>query len=624
MDLKVAHDGLVLTIENGNLVMSKGPHRLPWSIRLIETAKATVRTPGGALETVPIRLESLTMRQITPRWVQWIGPVGGAGLALDIELDDAGLWFAASPIGTGANEVVSVVWPGAIAFRGGVREAYWSNTSQGAVFHADGKEWQFQTDLTGMRLAGLRCDGQSLAIIAHTPMDNLIRFADDGRESMTACLSFEPSLGDLAYQRKLLLSPLDDGSHVAVADAFRAYAQKHGLWKSWQERVDENPNVARLQGAFVACAGYFHDDGADHVGVMKAMKAYGFEHGYLFAPKLMTFGSDWQILGASPNNLSDAAIREIQGLGYICAPFLQVDESGPSIGLEKFAVDDKGQRLVRWEVGERKYWEIAKWRVPAMLPQFDDRLQECMAIHFDTLMAVGPVEDYGRRGYDRRDDARLKCEVAAYYRRRGKVIASEQRRDWGVGVCDLGTNKNYMPIYPKARRHWTCPLTDLVYHDSMMQTVWDHDSYDDDNPPRASITWHFHPFARELNDLLTASPPVLFPEGTLYTYEGKETVLPDGSVDFRSLRDGAAHLYRKRFTDASTQAALPKALRVCRINERHGTARMIAHRFVDPSSAMVQESEFASGLRVVANFSDEPFTLAGGQTVPARSAMTQE
>ena len=83
-------------------------------------------------------------------------------------------------------------------------------------------------------------------------------------------------------------------------------------------------------------------------------------------------------------------------------------------------------------------------------------------------------------------------------------------------------------------------------------------------------------------------------------------------------------LYKKRITDAATQAALPKALRVCRLNERHGVSRMLTHRFVDPRSPFVQESEFASGARVVVNFGDEPFTLSDGRTVAARSALVDE
>ena len=607
------------------LVLWKDSRRLPWNIDLTSAAVTTrVRTSGAPDRVDPIRLSALTLRRLGANRLQWIGEIGGAGIALEMEGGSEGLRFSASPVGTGDAEIVSVVWPGQLCFAGVEREACWGNASQGAMFRADGAPWQFKTDLQGIRLFGFTCDGQSIALIVETPTDIVVKFADDGRESMCGTVSFEPSMGTLAYPRRVMFAPLAEAGHVAVAGAFRSYARAHGLWKSWEERVAENPNVARLQGAFVACAGYFQDDGADQAGVMKAMKRYGFNRGYLFAPKLVTFGTDWDILGARANRLSDGAIREIQDLGYVCLPFLQVEEAGPSIGMEKFAIDHTGRKLLRWEVGERKYWEIAKWRVPAMLPSFDDLLQECMGIHFDTLMAAPLAENHGERPYDRREDARLRLELAWYYRSRGKIIASEQHRDWGTGVCDLGTNKNYMPFYPRARRHWTCPLSDLIYHDSTIHTVWDHDSYDDDNPPRASITWHFHAFARELHDLLTASPPVLFPEGMLYKYDGKETALPDGSVEFRSLRDQPAQLYRKRFSDASTQAALPKALRVCQVNERHGVARMVSHRFLDPRSPMVQESEFATGLHVVANFGEEPFALSDGRTVAARSAIVDQ
>jgi hypothetical protein len=50
---------------------------------------------------------------------------------------------------------------------------------------------------------------------------------------------------------------------------------------------------------------------------------------------------------------------------------------------------------------------------------------------------------------------------------------------------------------------------------------------------------------------------------------------------------------------------------------------MLSHRYVDTGSPLIQETTFDSGLRVVANFSDEPFILEG-KTVPARSALTEE
>jgi hypothetical protein len=111
----------------------------------------------------------------------------------------------------------------------------------------------------------------------------------------------------------------------------------------------------------------------------------------------------------------------------------------------------------------------------------------------------------------------------------------------------------------------------------------------------------------------------------LYRYnEAQETALSDGSVDFRHLRNKPAQLYRKQFSDPQTQAALPKALRVCRVNERHGVARMISHRFVDPAGPMVQESEFATGLHVVVNFGEEPYPMSDGRTVAPHSAIVDE
>jgi hypothetical protein len=83
-------------------------------------------------------------------------------------------------------------------------------------------------------------------------------------------------------------------------------------------------------------------------------------------------------------------------------------------------------------------------------------------------------------------------------------------------------------------------------------------------------------------------------------------------------------LYSKRFGDAATQAALPKALRTCRLNMRHGVARMTSHRFVDSAGPMVQESQFETGLRVVVNFGQEPYTLDGGKTVAPRSSLVEE
>ncbi len=626
---KLRHGGLLVSLDlsTGALHFSRAGTRLPWELDLGATSSVTVRkrVPGASDEQHPIRLAALESRRLSATRLQWIGEIGGAGVALDVELAADGLVFTASPTGTGDADVISAAWPGELRVRAASREACWSDYNQGALFRSDGKPWSETLEwwYLAMRFFGFTAAGESLAVILETHFDARTTLADDGAGVMSSNTQFLPSLGRLAYPRRTRFVSTPESGYVAIANAFRDYAQTHGLWKSFDERVAENPEADKLRGAFVACAGYWWDPEADQVGAMKAMRKMGFKRGWVFSPKLFSFGSDWNALGVDSNRLTDAQLAEIQSLGYLCAPFLQVEEAGPSIGLEKFAVDEKGERIVRWEIGERKYWEIAKWRVPSMLPQFESELLEGRGIHFDTVAAMPEVENWGERPYDREGDARLRAEIADYYRRRGKVICAESLRDWCVPHCDLSTSKIFAPVRTRDNRVWTLPLSDLVYHDSTPRSTWEHHSYDDKRNVRDLIQLAYHPFGMELTDLLTASPPVLFPEGMLYYYELKDVTLSDGTKDL-AVDWTKAHLYRKRFTDPETQAALPKALRVCRLNERHGVSRMTSHRFVDPKSPFVQETEFASGLHVIVNFSDASFTLPDGRTVPARGSIVEE
>lgn len=625
-DLILRRDGLsvVLEAESGVLRFERSGKRLPWELDVRETASVTART-GSVEAPHPVRLSALTLRRLSATHLQWIGEVGGAGVALETQLTAGGLIFSVSPLGTGEAEVVSVCWPGQLRFRGDAREVCWSDCTQGALFRADGKPWSATNDWThtACRFFGFTSDGDSLAVIVDTPFDAEVEFSDDGTRKMTAAVTFGPSMGTLAYPRRIRFLPLEGSGHVAVANAYREYARTHGLWKSFDERVDENPNVEKLRGAFVACAGYWWDDGADQVAAMKMMRKMGFEHGYLFSPKLFTFGQKWTALGVEGNRMTDDRLREIQALGYLCAPFLQVEEADASIGEEKFARDADGGLVKRWQIGDVSYYEIAKWRVPGMLAALEDQLQVANAIHFDTLTAMRLVENHGMRPYDRRGDVRLRMEIADYYRRRGKVICAESMRDWGIAHVDLSTSKNFAPVSPADPRIWTVPLTDLVYHDSTPRTHWEHHSYNDGRCVHSLLHRKYHPFGMELNDLLTASPPVLFPEGMLYEYAHREVTLPDGRRELEIVWSDAK-TYRTRFDDPATQAALPKALRVCRLNERHGVARMTAHRFLDERSPFVQESEFATGLCVTVNFGDEPYRLPDGRTVDGRSALVEE
>ncbi len=625
---ELRHGDLLVSIDaaTGRLHFERASERLPWDMNLGGSLTVRRKAAGASEETHPLRLDALDFRRLGPAHVQWLGEASGAGLALNLEFGEEGLALTVSPLGTGDAEVISVEFPVLVRVVAKDREACWADYCQGSLFRPDGKP--FRVDLgwchATMRVCGFTAAGRSLAVIVDTPFYAEATVVDDGASTMASGVKFAPSLGTLAVPRRIRFLPLVGTGHVAIANAYRIYAQRHGLWKAFEERVDENPEVEKLRGTFVSCAGYWWDESADHVGVMKAMRNMGFNRGWLFSPKFFVFGTEWKAFDADYNHVSDEDIREIQALGYLCAPFLQVEEAGPSIGAEKFALYRSGERMVRWEIGDRQYYEIAKWRVPGMLPVFDDQLQACAGIHFDTLTAARLQEDWAERPYDRGQDAAMRMEIARYYRRQGKVVAAEGMRDWAIADVDLATTRMFTPYPEPEGRVWNVPLADLVYHDSTVRTHWEHSAYDDDPAYiRGRLGRRFHPFGNELMDLLTASPPVLFLEGLQYRYELKEVTLPDGTKDTDTDWQHAS-LFRKRFSDPRTQAALPKALRACQLNERHGAARMTSHRFVDPKSALVQESEFASGLHVFVNFGDEPFTLPDGRPVPARGAIVEE
>lgn len=609
---------------------------LPWHMDLgPESAWVAIRE-NGITTRHPVRLQHLEARQLSPARLQWIGEIGGAGVALELELRDGTMRCSVTPLCTGANQLVAACWPGNVTGDGKARELVWGGDGSwghGRVFRSDGKPWEYSTqwESNSMRLAGITCDLASLAMIMETPYDAVSEMMDDGVGRIAHRLVQNASLGELRYARVLTLVPMAEPGYVAMANRFRDYARRNGMWMSWEERVAENPALAAMPGAFIGLAGYLHDDEADIVGAMRKMKACGFERGYLYSPKLRTLDdANWGRIIGRFNSMTDAQVREIQSLGYICAPFLQVEEATDAIGQHLLASDLAGLPVKRWQIGDTNYYEIIKWRVRDMIKALDADLVEAKGVHFDTLAAMPLVEHAGAGSYDRAGDVRERCELARYYRRQGKIVLAEGVKDWANAVCDLGTSHPFAPrmgprtgVTRGADRVWNVPLVDLVYHDSIIRCCWEHHYYHDNHAMYDYDLSTWHPFAMPLMDMLTASPPVLFPEGKQYYYLLEDKAEEDGRMT-RTVRWDQARIYQNRFDDPAFQAVLPQALRVCRLNLRHGTARMLSHRYLDPASPLVQETTFNTGLRVVANFSDEPFTTDNGKTVAARAALTEE
>lgn len=621
--LELAADGLVARVENATWLLElwHAGRRLPW---VFDLSRAEVLVQRGQTESwSPLRLGELEAQPLGAGRIQWLGEVAGAPLAAEVQVAGGELVFTIYATAAADAEVVGARWPGEVRFTGTRREVCWSCANQGSLFRADGRPWEGTQpgDHSAMRVHGFSTDTDTLAAIVDTPLDAVVTFADDGERTSRAVVEFRPSLGVLGPARRVRYRPVPHGGHVAIAQAFRDYAQTQGLWRSWADRVAENPRVAALPGAFVAGAGYFRDEGADLIGTMTALRRYGFERGYVFSPTMLQFGRHLERF-APTNRLQPGQLAALEELGYLAAPFLQVEEVDDTLPAELLARTREGEPITRWQINETIFHEIAKWRVPGLLPQLEPELRDVPAIHFDTLTAMSLEEHWGPRPYDRAGDAAWRCTIARYYREQGKLIGAESMRDWGNAIQDLATGKVFTPFAGPDERVLMVPLTDLVYHDSLIRTHWEHWAYDDARCIRSHWMRQWHPFGMELMDLLTCAPPVLFPAGMLYEFALVDRTAPDGST-FQEIDWGHATLYRKRLTDPETQAALPAALRACRLHARHGVSPLRGHRFLD-DRGLVQESEFASGLHVVVNFGEEAFPLPAGGAVPARGSVVEE
>jgi hypothetical protein len=89
-------------------------------------------------------------------------------------------------------------------------------------------------------------------------------------------------------------------------------------------------------------------------------------------------------------------------------------------------------------------------------------------------------------------------------------------------------------------------------------------------------------------DALMGCPPDIFPFGMQYMWTGKEK---------------ETFAYKFRFEDPEVQLALKAALPVARLHERIGKQEMVHFRILS-EDGYVQETAFADGTRVIANFSN--------------------
>ncbi len=416
------------------------------------------------------------------------------------------------------------------------------------------------------------------------------------------------SLGALGYARVARLYPTD-ADIVAVAKRYRRYVQEAGRFVGWAEKLAQRPALERLFGALMCFIGYCQDDDLDYVAAFRRLKAYGFDRALVYPARFNVYDPRIRMGGQPPINLSQDDVAAIKALGYDVAPWSWLNEAlddGTDDIRATFRRTPAGDSMPHWGIEEQQWYHVCS----SFIPAYQRRAQETTIAdmtwdHFDVLACVPPQECYALEHPGHLGQPLARTAERAWIRQtfladqeRGWPVSSENFNDAYSAEYDLGSVKAWPQYGPWP--FWPVPLTMLVYHDSLIHAWWEVHNY---NSPWFGRTRSASPFFEygggrprlmAALDALMGCPPDVFPFGAQYGWTGR------GRETF---------LYKYRFDDPEVQIALREALPVARLHRKIGQQEMVHFKILS-ADGYVQESAFADGTRVIANFSRD---VVGGE-----------
>jgi len=438
--------------------------------------------------------------------------------------------------------------------------------------------------------------GHGFIAIFETPDDVAIR-GRNAHGHLGAAPLWRPSMRVFGGARRVLYSFCDTGRYVSLAKRYRHYARRHGFLRTFAEKAKENGNVKRLPGV---------------------VDIYG-HHGVPFLEFLHRLGIDRAIIHGGKGEVLDETNRR----GYVSSRYdIYTDLYDPATPRGKwercrfysFPADciKKKDGSLRWgwchqkdkdgkvvypsylACTSRRIWNMKK-KIPADLEEnhYLARFLDC-----ETAAGLHECHDPAHR-MTRGDDRRLRAKAFEYVWSLGLMVGSERGKWWGVpwacyyeGIQSTGSFKDtgisgwpidrpahttpkylYTELSPEHR----LPLFELVYHDCVLTTWW----WGDQNH-RIPEVWA----RKDLIQVLYGTMPLWFlsTRNMPFFYRNRDR--------FRLCYD-----------------------HVCRWHRAVAFDEMTDHRHLSDDLAL-QESRFASGLRVVANLGEKPQALPDGRVLP--------
>lgn len=452
-----------------------------------------------------------------------------------------------------------------------------------------------------MAFVGYLGEHGGLLVIAESRDDCRWWFGKDTANRMWATNLQIASLGTMRYERSVRLY-LTDPDIVAIAKQYRRRMIEMGRFRNWDEKIAERPALERIFGALMCYVGYCEDDTLDYVESCRKLKAYGFDRALLYPGRFNIYFPDIRMGGVPAINLSRESIEAIKEIGYDMAPWSWLNEAlfaSPAEVTHMMRRDRDGSPIPHWKIDEQQWYLMCYSYIEEYqkrVLQYD--ISEMTWDHFDVLSCVPPMEcfshDHPRhlgRPATRSDDRQWIRDAFRADQQAGLIVSSESFNDAYSLEYDFGSVKAWPQYGPWP--FWPVPLTMLVYHDSLIHSWWEVHSYNNSWRGRTGGGNHLfeysggRPHLMAALDALMGCPPDVFAFGTQYGYTGHGT---------------DTFLYRYRFEDPEVQIALKAALPVAKLHRRIGKQEMVHFKILS-EDGYVQETAFADGTRVVANFS---------------------
>jgi len=435
--------------------------------------------------------------------------------------------------------------------------------------------------------------------ILETPDDAAIRLnRADGK--LLVSPEWDGQKGRLGYARRLRYVFLDQGGHVAIAKRYRQYARQMGRLKTLEEKRRENPNVDLLLGAVnIWCWE------RNPVRLIETIRTAGIErilwsHGQ--SPADLKRMNELGVLTSRYDIYQDVMNPEhfprLRGVHADWPTKAWPDDlmrgaDGRLVkGWEVEARD--GSRIACGVLCDKRALDYARERIPSELATHPYR---CRFI--DTTTASPWRECYDPRHPMTRTESReWKMALLDYVSRDNRLVTGcETGHDAAVpflhyfeGMLSLGpyrvpdagrrmqviwTNVPEAVAKFQVGHQYRLPLWELVYHDCVVaQWYWG------DYSNKLPALWD----KRDLFNALYGTPPMF--------------------------------MFDRRLWEQNQQRFVQSYRTTCPLARKVACAEMTDHRFLTQDRA-VQQTTFANGVTVVANFGDHPHRMADGRTVAA-------